>query len=236
MLLPSSGTAASGGFGEASRFPMVSTNGAARVPESLTASVLVLNRFYAPINVIPALRAFRLLYKETAEAIERDEDGNGFVQCRLADWLHFSQERSRNPGRLDQFVRTPRFAILVPRVIRLFECAASPRYGVKFTKRNVLVRDGHRCQYCGKRAVASRLTVDHVVPKVRGGRSVWTNVVTACADCNVKKGNKLPWEAGMRLIAQPGVPRRNPVLLDRAADDRYKIWLSFVREADPAAS
>jgi 5-methylcytosine-specific restriction endonuclease McrA len=119
---------------------------------------------------------------------------------------------------------------MVPRVIRLYECGSMPKHEVKFTKRNVLVRDNHRCQYCGKKYAASKLTVDHVVPRSRAGRSNWTNVVTACMDCNTRKGGRLPWEVGMKLMRQPVIPRKNPVILDKVTQVRYKIWLSFVKD------
>jgi 5-methylcytosine-specific restriction endonuclease McrA len=196
---------------------------------ALSASVLVLNRFYAPINVVSARRAFVLLYKQTAEAINA-VDGN-YSTYRIEEWIRYSTVRVQAPKDHEEFVRTPRFAVMVPRVIRLYECASLPKHEVKFTKRNVLVRDNHRCQYCGKKHAASKLTVDHIVPRTRGGRSSWTNVVTACNDCNTRKGGRLPWEVGMKLIRSPGVPRKNPVILDKVHQTRYRMWLSFVKDA-----
>jgi 5-methylcytosine-specific restriction endonuclease McrA len=197
-------------------------------PEALGLSVLVLNRFYNPINVVTARRAFILLYKENAEAI--DTLDAGFTAYRIGDWIGLSGSRYGSNGGCSEFVRTPRYAVMVPRIIRLFACASLPKHEVKFTKRNVLVRDAHRCQYCGRRQPASRLTVDHVVPRSRGGRSSWTNIVAACIECNTRKGGKLPWEVGMKLVRPPGVPRKNPAILDKARMTRYRAWLSFVRE------
>lgn len=197
-------------------------------PGVLSSSVLVLNRFYTPINVISVRRAFVLLYKDTAEAIDGPD---GAIQgYRIGDWIKVSQDRLRRLTDHEEFVRTPRYAIMVPRIIRLINCASLPKHEVKFTKRNVLVRDGHRCQYCGKKFPASRLTVDHIIPRSRGGRSIWTNVVTACMDCNTRKGGKLPWEVGMKLIRPPTVPRKNPVIVDRLNNERYRIWINFVKD------
>jgi len=198
-------------------------------PEALTLSVLVLNRFYAPINVVSARRAFILMYKENAEAI--DTVDTGFTAYRITAWIGLSGSRYGSDGARMEFVRTPRYAVMVPRIIRLFSCASQPKHEVKFTKRNVLVRDGHRCQYCGRRQPASRLTVDHVVPRSRGGRSTWTNVVAACMECNTRKGGKLPWEVGMKLVRPPGVPRKNPAILDKVRLERYRVWQSFVRDS-----
>lgn len=197
-------------------------------PQALGLSVLVLNRFYSPINVVTARRAFILLYKESAEALDALDES--FRPYRMADWIHLSARRYGEGRGGMEFVRTPRFAVLVPRIIRLISCTCLPKHDVKFTKRNVLVRDGHRCQYCGRRQPASRLTVDHVVPRSRGGRSSWTNVVAACMTCNTRKGGKLPWEVGMRLLRPPGVPRRNPILQERLCQSRYSVWRSFLKE------
>ncbi len=197
-------------------------------PFALTSSVLVLNRFYAPINVISARRAFVLMYKDAAEAIILD-DGS-YNGLKVQDWISLSRIRMAQPQEHDEFVRTPRFAVMVPRVVRLFGCGSMPKHEVKFTKRNVLVRDTHRCQYCGKKYAASKLTVDHVIPRSRAGRSTWTNVVAACMDCNTRKGGRLPWEVGMKLLRQPVIPRKNPVILDKVTQVRYKIWLSFVKD------
>ena len=73
------------------------------------------------------------------------------------------------------------------------------------------MRDGNRCQYCGHKFSSSELSLDHVIPLSRGGRSNWENVVCACLSCNVKKGNRSPHEASMKLIAQPKKPRWHPV-------------------------
>ena len=94
---------------------------------------------------------------------------------------------------------TPNLVLKVPRVIQLLSCDRSPRHEVKFSRHNIYMRDGNRCQYCGRRFSTSDLSLDHVVPLSRGGPSNWENIVCACLPCNVKKGNRLPDEAGMKL-------------------------------------
>jgi 5-methylcytosine-specific restriction endonuclease McrA len=86
-----------------------------------------------------------------------------------------------------------------------------PRQEVKFSRHNIYLRDGNRCQYCGHKFTSSELSLDHVIPLSRGGHSSWDNVVCACLSCNVKKGNRTPSEASMRLIAPPRKPRWHPV-------------------------
>ena len=139
------------------------------------ARVLVLNATYEPINVCTLRRAAVLLLKEKAELLERREGA-----------LHSEHMTMERPDviRLVSYVRIPREA-----------------HRRKITRRAVLARDSWTCQYCGSRK--SGLTVDHVIPRSRGGKSVWENIVAACATCNRRKGNRLPREIQMH-------PRKSP--------------------------
>jgi 5-methylcytosine-specific restriction endonuclease McrA len=199
---------------------------------ALTSSVLVLNRHYTAVRVVTARRAFALLYKNFAEVIDQDRDQ--FDAFDFSSWVSRSQERHQRPVSHDQFVTTPRQAILVPRVIRLVTYDKVPKREVKFSRRNILARDENRCQYCGKRFSASQLSVDHVTPKSRGGKSTWTNVVAACNPCNTRKGGRLPWEAQMRLRKTPAAPRRNPALADKVGTEKYSLWRHFLGDAELA--
>jgi 5-methylcytosine-specific restriction endonuclease McrA len=143
-------------------------------------------------------------------------------------------DRRKRPDEHDLFVMTPRQAILVPRIIRLVAYDKVPKREVKFNRRNVLARDENRCQYCGKRLPASQLSIDHVTPKSRGGKSTWTNVVAACNPCNTRKGGRLPWEAAMPLRKAPSVPRRNPALADKVQSKAYRVWRLFLSDGEMA--
>ncbi|MBI2901820.1 MAG: HNH endonuclease [Planctomycetes bacterium] len=200
--------------------------------QALSASVLVLNRHYAAVRIVPARRAFVLLYRGRAEAIDQEE--GQYVSLDFDGWLRFTDRQLAGPPDHQLFVRTPRRSILVPRVIRLVRYEKVPRNDVKYNRRNVLVRDDHHCQYCGRRFPVSRLSIDHVVPKSRGGGSTWTNVVTACNDCNTRKGGRLPQEASMRLIREPRAPRRNPFVDHQLDSGRYRIWRDFLRDGERA--
>ena len=139
--------------------------------------VLVLNATYEPLNVTSVWRACSLVLAEKAEVIEA------------------------HPERV---IRSPSATLPHPMVIRLRSFVRVPRFQArKLTRRALFARDGYRCQYCG---VGSRLTVDHVVPRSRGGPSEWENIVTACAPCNLRKGNRLPGEVDMH----PRTPPRTP--------------------------
>jgi 5-methylcytosine-specific restriction endonuclease McrA len=140
--------------------------------------VLVLNATYEPINVCSVKRAVVLLLKDRAELLER------------GSWeLHSESTTMTRPVviRLVSYVRVPRHV--------------NQR---RITRRAVFARDDWTCQYCGAR---SNLTVDHVVPRSKGGGSSWENIVASCAPCNKRKADRLPRQAGMRLRRKPHVPR-----------------------------
>jgi 5-methylcytosine-specific restriction endonuclease McrA len=139
--------------------------------------VLVLNATYEPVNVCTVRRAVVLLLKEKAELIERAERE-----------LH-----SENT------------TIARPMVIRLVTYVRIPRdtHRRKITRRAVFARDDWTCQYCGSR---TQLTVDHVVPRSKGGTSTWENIVASCAPCNRRKGDLTPRQVGMRLTKTPRTP------------------------------
>ena len=93
-----------------------------------------------------------------------------------------------------------------PAVIRLLRLVRNNHVNVKFSRKNIFLRDNYTCQYCGKRFEPRSLTCDHIVPRSRGGTAEWTNIVTSCLHCNLKKGDKLPDEVGMRPRKRPSRP------------------------------
>jgi len=162
--------------------------------------VLVLNQNYEPLNVCNLPRAFRLVFGEKAEVIEYDH----------------------------QVIRTPRTEFRAPSVIRLQYQIRRPRPRVKLTRREVFSRDRHTCQYCGHSK--NDLTLDHIVPRHRGGGHTWDNLVTACKACNHRKGGKLLGEVRMRLVRAPFEPRSDVYSLftPYLADDRNEAWRTYL--------
>lgn len=141
----------------------------------MTGRVLVLNSTYEPINVCTARRAVVLILKGIARAEERHEI----------------------------FFRSSRTTMPVPSVIRLTEYVHIPYERKSLSRKNILLRDHNTCQYCGRVFAQSELTLDHVVPKSRGGSSNWDNLVACCRKCNNRKGSHMPDEAGMKLLKRP---------------------------------
>jgi 5-methylcytosine-specific restriction endonuclease McrA len=106
----------------------------------------------------------------------------------------------------DRDVRTVNVVFKMPAVVRLLRAFRRHKKPVKFSRVNIYARDKYRCQYCGGKAPISELTYDHVVPRSRGGRTVWENIVTCCYECNRKKANRTPREAAMKLRTRPVQP------------------------------
>lgn len=196
---------------------------------SLDGRVLVLNKFYLAVHVVSVRRAFCLLFKDLAEVITIDDGQH--MAFDFASWREVSEARRayRHPD--DDFIRTVHFEIQVPRIIRLISYDRLPRQRVKFNRRNLFARDGNRCQYCGKKFSTGALSLDHVVPRSRGGLATWENIVCACLRCNVKKGGCTPREAGMRLIRTPTEPRTSPVVSLTLSNHKYKSWKTFLDNA-----
>ncbi len=148
------------------------------VANPTAARVLILNASYEPLHVCSVKRAVSLLMHEVAERVEDS----------------------------DKVLRSPSSVFPVPSVIRLRHYVRRPyRQKVAFNRKNVFRRDDHRCQYCGERA--NDLTLDHVIPRSKGGPTTWENVVACCRRCNAKKRDRTPEQARMVLATRPRAPR-----------------------------
>src|SRR6184192_2587398 len=190
---------------------------------ALDASVLVLNKLFMAIHIIPVRRAFCLLCKDLAEVVSL-EDGQ-FTTYDFTTWREVSEYRARHFRQEDDdWVRTSSTAIQVPRIIRLTGYDRLPRQTVKFNRRNIFARDNNQCQYCGKKFPTSELSLDHVTPRSQGGQTTWENIVCACVKCNVRKGGRTPREAGMTLIRKPEKPKRSPMLNLKLTQGKYQSW------------
>lgn len=142
----------------------------------MDSNVLVLNQDYQPLSICSVQRSVKLLFLEKAELLHDD------------------------PTRK---IRTVDEAYIYPSVIRLRNYINLPYNRIVLSRRNVMKRDRHSCQYCG---IKHDLTLDHIMPRSRGGRDSWENLVTACNRCNVRKGNRTPEEAKMPLTRKPFRP------------------------------
>ncbi len=195
----------------------------------LDSHVLVLNKHYAAVRVISARRAFAMLFKQIAEIVSYEN--NEYVAYDFDSWRQVSEFRARYERDHHEWIRCVRFELAVPRIVRLLFSDRIPRQPVKFNRRNIYARDRNRCQYCGKKFPTTELSLDHIVPRSRGGEANWTNIVCCCVKCNVRKGGRVPEEAGMKLIAEPVKPKRSPVITLRLTNDKYASWRQFLDTA-----
>ena len=198
---------------------------------AMQSSVLVLNRLYMAIQVMSVRRAFCLLFKDLAEVINI-ENGT-YVSYDFESWRQVSEWKAgvEGPGEHEDWIRAVNFQIQVPRVIRLLKYDLYPKNVVKFNRRNIFLRDENRCQYCAHRFPTQQLSLDHVIPRSRGGLTIWENIVCACLRCNVRKGGRTPHEAGMRLFRRPVKPKRSPMLAHQLTSVKYESWKQFLDEA-----
>ena len=139
---------------------------------NLNHSCLLLSYDYTALRVIPVKQAFKLVFSEKAEVVTEFKD---------------------------RVVKTVSRAFKLPAVVRLLG-KFKLKFNVRLTRKNILIRDKFRCRYCGKEGTPTGLTLDHVMPRSRGGKFSWQNIVAACLDCNAKKGDRTPEEAGMAIM------------------------------------
>ena len=189
---------------------------------ALSCSVLVLNRLYMAVHVVNVRRAFGLLCRELAEVVHLEE--GKFAAYSFDSWREMSELRAEEKQSGDDWIRSVNFEIQVPRVIRLLTFDRLPKQKIHLSRRNVLARDDHKCQYCGRHFPAHLLSIDHVFPRSRGGETTWENIVCACLTCNMKKGGRTPHEAHMKLLQTPVRPKRNPMLTIKLNSPKYESW------------
>lgn len=171
-------------------------------------STLLLSCGYEPLTIIDWKRAITLLTLNKVEVIES----------------------------YDRDIRSVSLVIKMPAVVRLISMFKKHPKHVKFNRQNVLARDRWKCQYCGEKKPLAELTYDHVTPRSQGGITCWENIVTACSDCNSKKGNRTPREARMNLLKPPIKPKWVPafvVSMGRASvPDQWASYLYWNSSLD----
>jgi 5-methylcytosine-specific restriction endonuclease McrA len=163
-------------------------------------AVLVLNQNYQPLNLCNVRRAVSLLGRGKAEVLTAT----------------------------DRYLRSASLILEEPSVIRLVYMVKRPFHQRRLSRKEVFIRDRYRCQYCNRQM--KKLTLDHVMPRSRGGSHSWTNIVSACGECNHRKAGRTPREARMRLLRSPQAPRPNPYSFVLHADikDAWRPYLPWI--------
>ncbi|MBI5153970.1 HNH endonuclease [Candidatus Poribacteria bacterium] len=186
--------------------------------------VLVLNRNWMAIHVCTVPRSISLLVQGLAQVVTEDYRTYSFESWRELS-LHVQSEGNR-------FIHSPSVRLMVPEVILLTRFHRVPPRMVKFNRRNIYIRDQMTCQYCGRKPAREDLTIDHVVPKSRGGRSEWENVVLACQACNARKGSHLLGEIHhIALLRKPRKPHWVSIIRHTLKGQERPIWQKFVDAA-----
>lgn len=191
--------------------------------------VLVLNKGWTPIITIEMRRAIKLVMRGHARIVEADT-------YEIFDWDSWIDNRAVPVEMVDDvnekhFIRTSKLLIKSVDVVTLSSYSGIPKVGVPYSRQGVYKRDKFICQYCGKRVVTDDRTIDHVMPVSRGGQTTWTNCVLSHRNCNHKKADRTPEEAGLKLLKQPVKPSRDEVVLyEGRMRDCWKPFLPAMKE------
>lgn len=179
---------------------------------------LVLNKSWVAISTVSLESAFCILFRETASVVCPES----YSLYGISEWIKHSRDLPK-----DKSIKTSSSFIAKPEIILLNNYSRVPHRTMAFTRKNLYKRDDFTCQYCLKRMSNGRLTIDHIIPRCRGGRSTWENCVLACIACNSKKANKSLEEIGYKLNKKPQKPEWT-IISDSMHETCPKSWLKFI--------
>lgn len=181
----------------------------------LDSAVLVLNKFYQAVHVTTVRRAFSLFFRGHVKAVDEE-----YLTYSFNDWKDLPPE--------GDVIHTPAFTLRVPRVVLLVYYELVPQFRIRFSRKNIFIRDRNACQYCGGTFDYKDLSLDHVIPTSRGGGNSWENLVCCCIQCNKKKGHRSPAEAGMTMVRKPKKPHWIPFSRFKRRSEEYDQWKNFI--------
>ena len=188
--------------------------------------VLVLNKNFMPIHVSTAQECIGLLFREKAVVVESD-----YSMYNLSSWEEMSVLRKNEEDFL-YLKGSGDYILGIPKVIRLLDYSKNS-FKLRLTRKNILLRDDYTCQFCTNKFKTEELTLDHIIPKSKGGKNTWTNLVCACVDCNRKKSDKSLKDSGMKLLKNPTKPSQYLIFkkhLKYINNEPYKTWHNFFPE------
>jgi len=208
----------------------------------LNENVLILNKYYMAVQVTIVSEAVKALVKEVAVVIDED-----YINYDLHQWAEFTGDFTEDEDTSQKYaglVRSPSISLFAPQVIRFPDCEyTSPLIKtIKYSRKNIYHRDKNTCQYCGNMRLEFRkalkdgatrkslLNLDHIVPRAKGGKSSWENIVTSCRWCNNDKGDKLLSELGWKLLKQPIKPKWQSHVATPFQRVKKKYWQRFLAQ------
>jgi 5-methylcytosine-specific restriction endonuclease McrA len=182
---------------------------------------LVLNKHWTPITVTSIFGAMRLLCRESANVV----DTESYERLNLLDWINRDYEGVEQ----SKLIKLSSGNMERPEVILLTQYGGIPYKEINWSRRNLYKRDKYKCQYCNVKYPSSGLSIDHIVPRSRGGRTSWENCVSSCVDCNAKKADRSLKESGMKLLKKPSAPKWSPILsfLPPVYPDSWKKFIKI---------
>ena len=189
----------------------------------LNAPTLVLNKGWEAVRVEPVRHSICKVFKGLARFVDHDD----YSTYEWDDWATLFSYPLEDAVDFSCVKLTSGIKVRVPEVIVLSKFDRVPRTTVKLSRRNIFIRDGYRCQYTGKKLKSNEGTLDHVMPKSRGGRTTWENIVLCSVEANSRKGNRTPEEAGMKLVKEPKKPFWDPVFTHYVSEHPAS-WSKFI--------
>lgn len=190
---------------------------------TLNKRALVLNKGWQAVNTINIKDAISKIYSGTAKALGKD-----FIAYEFDAWVQtWSDISIINKLDKEKYIFCEKYKILAPEVIILNDYNHLIRREARFSRKNIFLRDGYTCQYCGQKLPPKKLNIDHIIPSSRGGATTWENVILSCISCNTKKAARTPKEAGMKLLKKPTKPKWS-ALQSQLGTKLPDSWKSFV--------
>lgn len=200
------------------------------MPKIVNEHVLVLNKYFLAIQVTLARDAICALVTGKARVVDQNYTTYDWQawQAKSKELFSTPEEAKKYAGRMS----SPSTSVYVPQVILIPDCehTKSLLKAVRFSRKNVLQRDGYRCAYCKHKFDKNLLTMDHVIPRAKGGTNAWSNVVACCRPCNEKKGDKLLSQLGWELTKKPATPQWKAHINKRFNDVKKTYWKTFFRQ------
>lgn len=191
----------------------------------LSQRVLVLNNSWQPINVIPAFEAICKVYKGSAHIIASDYSVHSF-ESWIKNWEDITSLSETDKLNI---IHSSNVSFAIPEIIKVSKFYGYKKWRIKFSRKNIFERDNHTCQYCAKVFPTSKLNIDHIIPRSKGGKTSWENVALSCISCNTKKRDRTPEEANMPLIRKPFKPKWAPIKGKLNLNQKTPIsWDDFV--------
>jgi len=203
---------------------------------ALKLGVLALNKSYIPVGIITLKKALKKVIAGKAHIVHVHPTEGYYEDYDITSWAELSELKKMLDEELsghEDWINTSGIPIEAPRIIRFLEYDKVFINKVRFSRKNVFIRDNYTCQYCDTKTPISKLHLEHVIPRAQGGKTTWANTVCACEYCDEKKRDRTPEQAGMKLIRKPFAPKFLPEAKTKKFKwdkNKYHSWSNFISD------